>query len=346
MRFIIISLFLIFCLIAIIDKGRYHRLAVQNKSVLFILWFILVLISTFRSDEMPDYENYYNFITSNGKVGERFEVGFKTYVDVFKNIHNNPIFIFAAIAALSVGIKLFAIRKLSNSFWLSMIIYISGVFILHDMIQIRAAVASGLLLWATKYAYERNLKRFILTGGIAMLFHYSAIIIFPIWFISTRKTQRWFYISLIPLAFLLVNAGFAFGYLAEHIPFSAFQTLWKAYQISMSQGLDSNINIFNSLYILRCAMCIFLLFNINKIALYSKIAILWVKIYTISLIIFTLFSDIPVIAFRISELYQVVEIVLIPTLILIPKYRGIGKYITIAFGASLLFIFVFYNNFL
>lgn len=345
MRLVIILLFIIFSIISIIDKGRYHRLCIRNISILFFIWIILVLISAFRSNDMPDYENYYNFL-GYGYGGERWEIGFKTYVGLLKKIHTNPIFLFAVIAALTVGIKLLAIRKMSNSFWLSMVVYISGVFILHDMIQIRAAAASGLLLWATKYAYERNLKKFLIIGGVAMLFHYSAIIIFPIWFISTTKTQRWFYMSLIPLSFTLAIAGFAFGHMAEFIPIPTFQAMWKSYQLLMENGEHININVFNSLYLLRCAICIFLLLNINTIARYSKIAILWVKIYTISLIIFALLSDIPVIAFRISELYQIVEVLLLPTLILIPSYRNICKYIIIAFSASLLFIYVFYNSYI
>lgn len=343
MRLVIILLFIIFSIISIIDKGRYHRLCIRNISILFFIWIILVLISAFRSNDMPDYENYYNFLIGYG--GERWEIGFKTYVGLFKKIHTNPIFLFAVIAALTVGIKLLAIRQMSNSFWLSMVVYISGVFILHDMIQIRVAAASGLLLWATKYAYERNLKKFLIIGGVAMLFHYSAIIIFPIWFISTTKTQRWFYMSLIPLSYILVSCGIVFGRLAEHIPIPAFQVLWNAYQNSMSQGFDSDINIFNSLHIIRCFMCLFLLYNLNKIAIYKNISILWVKIYTISLVSLVVFSDIPVIAFRVSELYQIVEILLIPIIIIIPKYKGIGKYLVVGFSICLLFINTFYNGF-
>ena len=36
------------------------------------------------------------------------------------------------------------------------------------------------------------------------------------------------------------------------------------------------------------------------------------KIYAISIAVLVLFSSVPVIAFRVSELYQIVEIVLIP----------------------------------
>ena len=151
--------------------------------------------------------------------------------------------------------------------------------------------------------------------------------------------------SLIPLSYILFSSVIVFGSLAEHIPIPTFQTLWRAYQNSMNQGLDSDINIFNTLHLLRCITCLFLLYNLNKIAIYSNISILWVKIYTISLVSLVVFSDVPVIAFRVSELLQVVEIVLIPTLVLIPSYRSIGKYMAIVFGASLLFINTFYNNF-
>ena len=115
MRLVIILLFIIFSIISIIDKGRYHRLCIRSISILFFIWIILVLVSAFRPSDMPDYENYYNFLIGYGYGGERWEIGFKTYVGLFKNIHTNPIFLFAVIAVLTVGIKLLAIRRLSSS---------------------------------------------------------------------------------------------------------------------------------------------------------------------------------------------------------------------------------------
>ena len=67
-------------------------------------------------------------------------------------------------------------------------------------------------------------------------------------------------------------------------------------------------------------------------------AVLWVKMYAISIASLVLLSDVPVMSFRISELYQIVEILLIPTIILIPSYRKLGKYIIWIYCCCLFYV--------
>ncbi|WP_256742632.1 EpsG family protein, partial [Cronobacter sakazakii] len=60
---------------------------------------------------------------------------------------------------VSIGIKLHAIKKISSSPILSLIIYIAFYYILHDMTQIRAGVAAGLFLLAIReLASGKNIK--------------------------------------------------------------------------------------------------------------------------------------------------------------------------------------------
>lgn len=341
MVYIVILLYILFSIFVIFDS-KLSNIFRSNNISSYIVWGILTCIATFRPDGMPDYESYYNFFTIGGS--SRFEIGFVSYIEFFKLLSPNPTFLFAMVAMMSIGIKLSIIRKLTNAFWLSLIIYLPGIFILHDMIQIRAAVASGLLLWATKYIYDRDLGKFLITSIIAILFHNSALLILPLWFITCNKSHKLLYILLIPIAYALTIGGITIGHLAELIPIEAIRLSWQMYQISMENDIGTNINIYNSLHILRCIMCLFLLWNIDRISRYSKIAVLWVKIYVLSLALFVLMSDIPVIAFRVSELYQIVEILLIPTIILIPRYRSIGKYIGISFGFCILYINIFYTQ--
>ena len=77
-----------------------------------------------------------------------------------------------------------------------MMVYISNIFVLHDMIQIRAAVASGMLLLAVFYKVRSQFIPFIVTTIIAFLFHYSAILILPIiitaggWYFYTASEKQ------------------------------------------------------------------------------------------------------------------------------------------------------------
>lgn len=67
------------------------------------------------------------------------------------------------------------------------------------------------------------------------------------------------------------------------------------------------------------------------------------KIYAISIVTLVLFSSVPVIAFRVSELYQVVEIVLIPMAMY--ALRGnvyFKRTILFIIGLAFLFMNIFY----
>ena len=331
----ILALFIVLSVV-LISKQRWS----SNKTFIWVSFCLYIGITTLRTHNMPDYENYYDYFVSGGF--ERAEIGFKFYVDTLKHIIVNPQALFLAVALLSVGIKWTAIQKLSPCIWGTLLIYLSHFFILHDMIQIRAAIASGLLLWATKFLAERNAKKFFLISAIAVLFHNSALVIFPLWFINTNKTHKNIYIWMIPIAYIIVITGHSFGYLVSHIPIEQIQTLWMMYEQVMARDVGTAINIFNSMHLIRCAICLLILVNLDKLAQYNPYTIVWAKIYTISFVAFLLLSDIPVIAFRISELLQIVEIVLLPTILLLPRYRQLGKYIIIGFAGFCIFINIFY----
>ena len=214
------------------------------------------------------------------------------------------------------------------------------------MIQIRVAVASALLLWSTKFLTERNATKFFSLSILAILFHYSAAIILPFWFINPNKSHKRLYLLMIPAAYMLAIMGYSFGHLVGAIPVEQIQTLWTMYEKRMEFDGGTEINIFNSMHLIRCAMSMFIMFNIDKISKYVPTAVVWAKMYIISLVAFLLLSDIPVLSFRISELLQIVEILLIPSIVLVPKYRQLGRYMIIGFAAVCIFVNVFYNQYI
>ena len=71
-------------------------------------------------------------------------------------------------------------------------------------------------------------------------------------------------------------------------------------------------------------------------------SILYLKIYALSLAALVLLSDIPVLAFRISELFQVIEIVLLPLLVYTFKSKYMGKFVVICIALMISFVNIFY----
>lgn len=315
----------------------------RHKHVwLYVL--ILSLVAAFRPETMHDYENYHDFFVYQSS--ERMEVGFTYYVEFFKSIISSPIFLFWIVAILSIGLKISAINALSPFFWGSMLVFVSRFFVLHDMIQIRAAVASGLILWSTKYLYNRDIKRFAVIVVLATLFHTSALAIIPFWFLNPKHINTKLYLLLIPLAYILALGGVTFGRFVELIPIDRVQQGWRMYELAMEHDVFTTMNIFNIPLLFRIAVCVLLLCNIHTISQYWSMSVIWMKIYVVSIIIMPLLSDVPIMAFRLSELLQIVEIVLIPSLVIVPCKHFKGKLVVMVFALCCFGMDVFFSKLL
>ena len=68
------------------------------------------------------------------------------------------------------------------------------------------------------------------------------------------------------------------------------------------------------------------------------------KVYCLSICALPLFAVMPVVSFRISELYGIVEVVLLPFIVYIVKPKQLGRGIVALIGFVILFITIFYNN--
>lgn len=133
-------------------------LSLRNpKSRLFNILFclILILFVGFRDGEnMPDYSNYLEWFQHPGQRG--VEESFFLILNSIKSIGAPKIFLFVIYAAISVSIRYYAIIKYSPLQMFSMAAWFSFILILHEMIQIRAAVASALMLFLIPLIFNKR----------------------------------------------------------------------------------------------------------------------------------------------------------------------------------------------
>jgi hypothetical protein len=254
---------------------------------------------------------------------------------------------FIVFAALGVSIKLIAIQQLSNFWLLSIAVYISFNFLYHEMIQIRAGVAAGFLLLCIKPIIERNLKVFALFTAIAISFHISSLLIIPLWFLNTKRINRNLYILSLIVVYLAVISGLSLSKLIELIPIERVQILYQGYLLGTTQGLHSDkINLFSTIQLLKVSILLVLLLKVDTISRHSPFAILLVKINTLSVLSYAILSDIPVLAFRISQFLGVVEIITFPMIIYLftERSRKIGYLVPLSVSSIFMGILLFYRN--
>ena len=332
----------LYCLLAIFlivfSKESSH------KYIYFAFCLLLIFLAGLRPQGFdPDYEQYLK-VFYNGSKKSRIEPTFFLITNLVKSLFNHPIFLFLIYSIIGVSLKFIGFKQLTKYYLFSAFLYLCNYFLLHEMTQIRVGVASGLLLLCIKPLYNRDLKKFLLFIILAISFHYSALILVPLWFMNVKKINKKIYISIIPVMYLLVLSGVTITFLIEQIPIDQVQFLFKMYQFQMKSGKGGALNIFNVLQLIRCCMAIFMIFNISLIAKNNKYSFLLIKIYVISLLSLPLFSDVPVIGFRISELMGVVEVILIPLLISVFVQKRIAKVYIVIVGALMLFMNLFYTQ--
>lgn len=317
--FVILSLISLFIVKIRISKGLY-----------WCFFIILVLVVVCRPDTMADYANYVNSYTFGS---ERFEPAYQMMYAVLHAMTLPYIFFFLLMACLTVGIKLSGIIKISDFPFLSLLIWVSQVLIIQDMVAIRAALASSILLWIIWYkSLGESLKMW--TGIlVAICCHYSAVVFLIIPFLSTDKPRKWLYIIGLCCAAGIAFIGFSLTDFLGLIALAVIENLNDMYEN------QSEANAFNLVVIARCLICLILWLKVDLLSSINKSLPMYLKVYTLGCILFFLTWKLVSVAFRFGELLWVTEIILYPYLMFIfgKKYKKIFKPIPVCV-AVILFI--------
>lgn len=302
---------------------------IRNKlswPFIIIVIFILCLIATYRDSSLPDYINYYNFIVYNIN-NERLEPSTFLIRNISFLLSNSFYIFFFLYALISITLKLIAIHQLTKYVILSIIAYLAIDFPIHEMIQMRAAVAMGCVLFSLPYIYERKKIQFILITAIATTFHFTALLAVPLYFINAKIVNKKREIFLIALCFCIALFKGGITFIIEYIPIDFVQQLFHMYK---QQNISFNEeSIFSIMIMCLLIIQMILLCNIEKISLSNKYIFLLIKIQTISLCSFFIFHDIPIVAGRISEFYRIAYVISIPLIVPLFKQHIIGKIIVV-----------------
>ncbi len=340
----IIPVFILFGVIASLFLFEQEN-ATPGPLTLLSIFVSMVLISAFRDISTPDTGAYiYDF--EGGGTFERFEVGYALIRDLLRLFTRQHVILFFVIAIISLSVKFRALYGLAPFLYGSLLVYLSNYFILHDMIQIRAGVASGLFLLGVRYITERRVVWFAVVTLFAICFHYSALLLIPLWFLTYKMPNRALWVWIIPISYILAFSHLTFSSYVEFIPYAPIQHLWEQYKMSMSDGVSEDVNIFNLVFLAKIAILTYLIFYIDLLKERYNHCDVWLWIYTLGVASFIIFSDVPVLAFRISELLNIVEIIIIPLIIYTLRYMIVSKLVVVVIALVFLLINVYHAGLL
>ena len=317
------------------------------KTNVFFLFFgiTLVLIAGFRNgDKMPDYLTYvglyHQIISGNFTYFIEFTY---IYLSIFSNfvVKEEPIFLFLIYAIIGVTLKLYSIRKLTELWFFSLVIYICNYFILHEMIQIRAGVASGFILLSILPLKERKFKFFLLLITLATLFHYSSIFFLLLWFLTSKPYKLSYYFLFIVVAFIIHFARIdPISLMMNFIPEEYFSV--KIGYIDKDRANDLAINVFGIFAITRILIFFYFLFYEKTIKKHNHYFTIILKYYFLGVFSYISLAYYPEIAVRIAYTLMSSEIIIIPALVYTIKSKFTSSFLIVIYA----FLAFFFNVFL
>lgn len=334
---IYIVIFLLVAILAVFEdsESEKNQLTVGIYAVFAIILFALAAFRPIGIDH--DAGNYVKLFGGEVDADDTVEPSFFYIASAVKLIANDPRLLFVAYALLSVPLKAFAVTQLSKSWMLTLTVWMGFLFMNQDMTQIRVSVAAGIFMLMLPWLMEG--RRWFAAAAIlvATFFHVTAITLFMFLFLGNKPLGSYWRIAL--AAFPLL----AFALHAVHfdpiiyIPSGYVQEKIEAYELLRDSGImGDEINVFNIPFLMKLAVYYFILWRYDSIVADEPRVTILLKVFVVSICFFLLFSFFPVLAWRLSEIPGVVEIVLFPTAVYAFKQQIVGKLIVIVYALALL----------
>ncbi|MFS0592045.1 EpsG family protein [Cytobacillus horneckiae] len=176
-----------------------------NKILVLGVMFILVIVSGSRTNIGDTYFYRHAFETNHftwGTIGDQKDIGFGLLQMFLKSISENPQILVFTAALITNVLIVYVLSKYSRMFELSIYVYITGGLFLISMNGMRQVLAAAIAFTATKYLLNGNWLMYMLIVFIASLFHQSAFILIPIYFLVRYKA--WSKATILLLVFSII----------------------------------------------------------------------------------------------------------------------------------------------
>lgn len=305
----------------------------------YFLCIILILFAGFRDGRYVADYNVYEWLYEN-----ELYVLEPTFSAISYIVHNvlgdNVVCFFLIYAMLGVGIKILAINRLSTLIPFSILLYVADFFPLHEMTQIRAGVATSIMLLAIIPLFERKMKQFFALVLLATLFHISALILFPLWFLNPHRINKKKWIVFILCCEVIALLKIDVISLIAYIPIEQVREKFELYQLQQEEG-NFTANIFSVLFLMKLFLTLVLLWKSEIVVAKNKYGYLLLKIMFLSLASLLVFSQNLAASLRISEFYGVVSIILFPMLYYIIRPPAFAWFVIVTAALGFVMVRIF-----
>jgi hypothetical protein len=307
----------------IVTLGAFYKFKLSKKNIwLFLfLWFVLFFIAAFRDEGVDnDYLNYLTAIKGDGAFNEP---SFLLISYICYDLLGSTKLVFITYSFLSVSLLFYGLKKLSIYFFLSLAIYYSTSYVIHDLNAIRAGVGVGFILLAFDSWVKEDAKKTFIFIFLATFFHISFLMFFLFYFLLKNNNKfLTVFILLVPLAYLSYFLRIDALSLLLMVPISQVKTLALAYS-EWNKEIVSSVNVFSVLILIKLMLFWTLIIFKKQLSLKLNGFYLYFKMYSLGLFLLIFLAELPGAAYRVSDLLWISECLLLPTLVILINPRWV-----------------------
>ena len=316
MTIILFLLFYLFCYY--IENLKKYR-----NFVLFFFCSTLSIIAGCRSMDWNDTATYANSFKYTSTISEFSvsdtpyyaydEVGFYFLSSIIRTFTSNYTTYFVVISVITFIFLYKSLRRYCIYPLLGLCVYIGRFFLSRNMMQIRAALAIVIIVFAIKWIEEKNLKKYALYVLAGTLLHYTVIVALPFYWLNKIRysNKSMLFITAVSFAIMIflspvyenLLSAFVGEYMINYVDY-----VTEGNFNATGKGL-SNLMIYYQLVI-------FLIYTIREDSLKNLIPYYYTirNGYLYSIVILILLSPFLVLSGRLSTIFATLEIFIVPAI--------------------------------
>lgn len=227
--------FLIITISAVIFQYLFRNKLSKNI-FLYFSFLLMFLVNVLRYPLIgTDMGRYYRHYINIGMINSLdsflnydHEIGFKTLQFLVSHIFNNFQIYIVIVGVIIFSSYAFYIRKYSVNYYLSIFFFITLGFYDFSFSGLRQAIAMAISLYAYNFAIKKKLKLFILATLLASLFHITAIVILPIYFLINYQLKRRDILFIIPSFVLFYLFRMRIGAFFNLLYYDSTETMYNS----------------------------------------------------------------------------------------------------------------------
>lgn len=309
----------------------------NSKISLFLSFLLIFLFSGFRYNIGTDYPVYLSFTSGFYDILSENYMNFEPFNVVLILVgryFNSDYFYFIFISFIICFYFYRGIVKLSDSYFVSFIGFLFfPLFFLESMNIVRQYAAVSLVFFSYHYLFNKKFVIYYLFIFLAVLFHYSAIIMIVLPFLRLDNYSRFLNLGLVFVS--LVLGFFSILYLSQ------FTEIGK-----VSYYLENNSEGYFFFFIVLTLISSINFIFYDRIAKSSSKGNFYLTIYNLGYCAFLFFYQIPVFAGRLSLYFVSILVLIFPLYNKLFKQSKLVSFCLFLALFTLFFIRLWYGSYL